>query len=152
MLVVRALYGVKSSGAAWRKKLPQTLRDLGYLSSKADPDVWLEVETKPDGEIYQVGLYLISGFRILTSNSSILVTRVSGRSSIQTQKRQYLGMLPLLGYIRYMSDVMLTPIMQAICLPVDFIQGLLPLSIIPQSYRKVSARTQWSHQALAPNS
>ena len=37
MLVGRALYGLKSSGAAWRKMLAQTLRDLGYVSSKADP-------------------------------------------------------------------------------------------------------------------
>ena len=37
MLVVRALYGLNSSGAAWRKILEQTLRDLGYVSSKSDP-------------------------------------------------------------------------------------------------------------------
>ena len=30
--------------------------------------------------------------------------------------------------------------------------GELSLSIIPQSYGTVSARTQWSHQALDPNS
>ena len=30
MLVVRAQYGLKSSGAAWRKMLAQTLIDLGY--------------------------------------------------------------------------------------------------------------------------
>ena len=34
----------------------------------------------------------------------------------------------------------------------DLIQGLLSLSIFPQSYGTVSARTQRSHQALAPNS
>ena len=49
MLVFRALYGLKSSDAAWIQMLAQTLRDLGYLSSKADPDVRLKVETKPDG-------------------------------------------------------------------------------------------------------
>ena len=54
MLVVRALYGLKSSGAAWRKMLAQTFRDLGYVPSKADPDVWLKAETKPDGTEYYV--------------------------------------------------------------------------------------------------
>ena len=49
MLVVRALYGLKSSGAAWRKHFAQTSRDLGYVSSKDDPDVWIKSETKPDG-------------------------------------------------------------------------------------------------------
>ena len=45
MLVVCALYGLKSSGADWRQMLSQTLRDLGYVSSKDDPEVWLKAET-----------------------------------------------------------------------------------------------------------
>ena len=49
MLVVRAIYGLKSSGADWRQMLAQTLRNLGYVSSKADPDVWLKAKFKPDG-------------------------------------------------------------------------------------------------------
>ena len=52
MLVVCALYALKSSGTAWRKMLAQTFRDLGYVPSKADPDVWLKAETKPDGTEY----------------------------------------------------------------------------------------------------
>ena len=52
MLVVRALYGLKSSGAAWRQMFAQTLRYLVYASSKADPDVWLKAETKPGGTEY----------------------------------------------------------------------------------------------------
>ena len=152
MLVVCALYGLKSSGAAWRQMLAHTLGDLCFVSYKADTDVWLKDKTKPDGERSQVGLSLIPRYRILTRNSSILATRVSGRSSIHTQKRQYLVMLPLLGESRYMLDVMWTPIMQEICLPGNLIQGLSNLSIIPQSYGTVSVRTQWIHQDLAPNS
>ena len=52
MLVVSAIYGLKSSGVAWRQTLDQTLRDLGYVYSKADPDVWIKSETKPDGTEY----------------------------------------------------------------------------------------------------
>ena len=52
MLVVHALYGLKSSGAAWRQILAQTLRDLGYVSYKADPEVWLKSKPKPDGTEY----------------------------------------------------------------------------------------------------
>ena len=32
--------------------LDQIIRDLGYVYSKADPYVWLKVETKPDGTEY----------------------------------------------------------------------------------------------------
>ena len=51
MIISRALYGLKSSGAAWRAKLADTLRDLGYFSSEADPDVWLKKEHRPDGSV-----------------------------------------------------------------------------------------------------
>ena len=73
-------------------------------------------------------------------------------AQIVGQNKQYLGILPLIGESRYMSDVMWMPFMQAIFLPGDLIQGLLSLSTIPQSYGTVSARTQWSRQALAQNS
>lgn len=52
LLVVRALYGLKSSGASWRAMFAETLNDLGYVSSKADPDLWLKPKTKPNGDKY----------------------------------------------------------------------------------------------------
>jgi hypothetical protein len=45
VLIVRALYGLKSSGAAWRSNLANTLHQLGYKSCLADPDVWLRPVT-----------------------------------------------------------------------------------------------------------
>jgi hypothetical protein len=47
--IVRALYGMKSSGARFRDHLAALLRDMGYKSCKADPDVWLKAATKADG-------------------------------------------------------------------------------------------------------
>jgi hypothetical protein len=41
LIVTRALYGLKSSGAAWHADLAATLRDMNYSSSKAFPDVWI---------------------------------------------------------------------------------------------------------------
>jgi hypothetical protein len=38
--VVRALYRLKSSGAAWRTLLQQTIVDMGFTSTIADPDVY----------------------------------------------------------------------------------------------------------------
>ena len=52
MIIARALYGLKSSGAAWRAKLAQTMGDIGYFPSQADPDVWLKMATKKDGHPY----------------------------------------------------------------------------------------------------
>ena len=52
MIVVRALYGLKSSGAPFRSLLSKTLYDIRYTPSKADPDVWLRPASKPDGFEY----------------------------------------------------------------------------------------------------
>ena len=52
MIIARALYGLKSSGAAWRSKLAETMSDIGYFSSQSDPDVWLKVASKGNGTPY----------------------------------------------------------------------------------------------------
>ena len=52
MLIKMALYGLKSSGAAFRAKLAGVLHDCGYTPSKADPDVWLRPAVKPCGFKY----------------------------------------------------------------------------------------------------
>jgi hypothetical protein len=41
LIVTRALYGLKSSGAAWRADLAATLRDMNFTLSQANPDVWI---------------------------------------------------------------------------------------------------------------
>jgi hypothetical protein len=57
MLVVRALYGLKSSGAAFRALLAETLYNLNYRPTKADLNVWLRPVVKPDGfEYYELVL------------------------------------------------------------------------------------------------
>jgi hypothetical protein len=52
VLIKRALYGLRSSGKAWRDHMAATLRDYGYSSCKADPDVWMRPKRKPDGFKY----------------------------------------------------------------------------------------------------
>ena len=52
MLIEKALYGLKSSGATWRAMFAATLQDMGYKSTKADPDVWIKPAAKPDGTEY----------------------------------------------------------------------------------------------------
>ena len=49
MIVVRALYGLRSSGFAWHQMMSQTLREHGFEPTIADPDVWRKSTTKQDG-------------------------------------------------------------------------------------------------------
>ncbi len=51
-IIVRALYGLKSSAAAWHSMLAGTLSDMGFQHSLANPDVWMKPATKGTGEEY----------------------------------------------------------------------------------------------------
>ena len=53
ILIIRALYGQKSAGAAWRAHLADTIcSKMKFTSSLADPDVWYKANTKPNGDKY----------------------------------------------------------------------------------------------------
>ncbi|MGL5935125.1 MAG: reverse transcriptase domain-containing protein, partial [Cetobacterium sp.] len=40
--IVKALYGLKSSGKRWHDRLHDVLRDLGFTPSKAEEDIWMK--------------------------------------------------------------------------------------------------------------
>jgi hypothetical protein len=42
LVIVKALYGLKTSGARFHEKFADSMRQLGYLPSKADHDVWMK--------------------------------------------------------------------------------------------------------------
>ena len=58
LVIVRALYGLKSAGALWHLELAQLLSDLGYKSKKVDPDVWIQKTVCPDGFEYYEMLFV----------------------------------------------------------------------------------------------
>jgi hypothetical protein len=52
-LIVRALYGMKSAGKAFRNYLAECMKHLGWHPSRADRDLWMKAETRPDdGVLY----------------------------------------------------------------------------------------------------
>lgn len=52
-VVVRALYGLKSAGAAFRAHLGDCMKGLGYRPCLADPDLWMKPMVRPcDGVEY----------------------------------------------------------------------------------------------------
>ena len=46
-VIVRSLYGLKSAGAAFRAHLASCMRDMGYTSCRADPDLWYKPMVRP---------------------------------------------------------------------------------------------------------
>ena len=52
-IIVRALYGMKSSGAAWRDTISSFLKyDMKFNMCLADNDIWFKADTKEDGSEY----------------------------------------------------------------------------------------------------
>jgi hypothetical protein len=96
VLIVRALYGLKSSGAQWRSHMAQTLRDLGFESSKADPDVWFRPAKKANGqEYYEYALVYTDDLLLLSTNPAILMKSLEEvykvKPSSISEPTQYLG-------------------------------------------------------------
>ena len=52
MIVKKVLYDHKGSGAAFRAHLAEELHDIGFIPTRADPDVWRRPAVKPDGFEY----------------------------------------------------------------------------------------------------
>jgi hypothetical protein len=67
VLIVRALHSLKSSGAAWRAHLANTLQQLGYKSCLADPYVWYRPAIKENGfHYYEYVLVYIEDLLVLS--------------------------------------------------------------------------------------
>jgi Reverse transcriptase (RNA-dependent DNA polymerase) len=55
LIIIRALYGLKTSGARWHERFADTLREEGFVPSKADADVWM----RRAGDRYEyIGVYV----------------------------------------------------------------------------------------------
>jgi Reverse transcriptase (RNA-dependent DNA polymerase) len=77
-LVVRALYGLKSAGAAFRNHLASCLAHLGYESSKGDPDVWFRAAVKvTKEEYYEYLLVYTDDILAISLNPNDVLTRIN---------------------------------------------------------------------------
>ena len=96
MLVVRALYGLKSSGAAFRAFLAETLYDLGMAPSRADPDVWMRPAIKADGfKCYECALCHVDDVLCVSDNPMQLMGRIQKNFKLKNdaiiEPDRYLG-------------------------------------------------------------
>jgi len=49
LLVYKALYGLRTSGARFHESLADTLRDMGFFPCRSDPDLWI----RDAGDVYE---------------------------------------------------------------------------------------------------
>jgi len=106
VVIVKALYGLKSSGAAWRAHLSEVLHELGYTSSLTDPDVWFCAQAKEDGfEYYAYVLVYVDDILVVSNN-------VSGRFSTPMTN----GYCPELDYSPFLADSAINYYMELIAI------------------------------------
>ena len=87
MIIKKALYGLKSSGATSWAHLAETLHDICFKPTKADPNVWIRPAFKLDRtEYYEYIMFYVDDILSVSHDAQIYFTIFTGR--IQTKGRQ----------------------------------------------------------------
>ena len=81
MIIVKALYGLKSSGLRWHEQFSDVLHKMGFTPSKAECDIWM----RDQGDYYEyIAVYvddlLIASKKPFSCPSSRLSTKTSSSS------------------------------------------------------------------------
>ena len=95
-LVRKALYGLKSAGAAFRSLLADTLMDIGYKPTRADPDVWIRPATKSCGfEYYEMVLCYVDDILSISDDPKSALLALTSTFKLKDDKieppEMYLG-------------------------------------------------------------
>jgi hypothetical protein len=79
-IIVRALYGLKSAGAAFRAHLASFMRQMGYASCKADPNLWLKAETQPNNNFryYAYILCNVNNILVIHHDAISILDKING--------------------------------------------------------------------------
>jgi hypothetical protein len=93
VIVVQAMYGLKSFGAAWHAKLSETLRGMDFIPSYADPDVWYKAATKEDGfKYYQYILVYVDNILIIAHKPMPIMATIQKAYRLKDETRQVWSM------------------------------------------------------------
>jgi hypothetical protein len=95
VIIVKALYGLKSSGAAWHSVLAEVIHSMGFQASLADPDIWYREATKENGfEYYEYLLVYVDEILVLSHKAKYIMTTIESLYQLKepaTSPTTYLG-------------------------------------------------------------
>jgi hypothetical protein len=69
LLIIKALYGLKSSGARWHERFADILRQVGFVECKAEPDIWM----RDKGDHYEYIAVYVDDLMILSKDPQGIV-------------------------------------------------------------------------------
>ena len=87
MIIRKVLYGLKSSGAAFRAHLVETLHDIGFKPIKVDTDVWILPAIKPDGaEYYEYIMCYVDDILSVSQDTKSIIQPLQGQFKLKGNK------------------------------------------------------------------
>ena len=87
MIIRKALYGLKSSGAAFGAHLTEILYKMNFKPTKGNPDVWIRPETKADGfEYYEMVLVYVDDILCISDDPKATVTRIQATFKLKDDR------------------------------------------------------------------
>ena len=87
MIVKKALYGLTGSGAAFRAHLTEKLHDIGFIPTRADPDMWRRPAVKPDGfEYYEYILCYVDDLLAISHDAQKVLKSVQDTFKFKDDK------------------------------------------------------------------
>lgn len=96
MIVTRALYGLKSSGAAFRAFLVEHLHDMGFCLSLADLDAWMRPAIGNNGfKYWEYFLCYVDDILAISQDPTKIMKNIQGKFKLKDNKMEepdtYLG-------------------------------------------------------------
>ena len=64
MIIFKALYGLRSSGARYHETMANTLSDMGFKPTLADPDLWI----RDKGDHYEYVCVYVDALMMISKN------------------------------------------------------------------------------------
>jgi Reverse transcriptase (RNA-dependent DNA polymerase) len=81
LIISRALYSLRSSGARWHNQLADCMQELGFCSCKAEPDIWM----RPSGAIYEYVAVYIDDLAIAMKDTKEFISILEGMYKFKTK-------------------------------------------------------------------
>ena len=72
LVIYKALYGLRSSGLRWHERMADILRDIGFIPSIADGDIWM----RRNGEIYEYIAVYVDDLAIAAKDPAAIVAQL----------------------------------------------------------------------------
>ena len=74
MIIIKALYGLKSSGLRWHERFSAVLKEMGFFQCYSDPDVWMK---HMGGHYEYIGVY-VDDLEVASKDPAALLETLTG--------------------------------------------------------------------------